>query len=425
MAQQKLSLSKAIQIGLMNNFEIKIARQSENIALSNKKFGEPGKYPTIRFNMRQSNRISFDSSPTSFVDGAYTNNQISAGVDASWTLFEGFRVRISEKRLEQLVEQSQGNAELVVQNTIHAIILAYYQTLIEKEKLKAVERTTNFSYKKLQNGKTLFNSGNISKYDLLNLDNAFLSDSINFQNQNIQYDQAVVRLNFVMGSDKNKRYELTDPLEFDAAMVTYKTLEQRVSQNNQDIKNEYLNLKLLENQMALIKTARKPSISLRSGLSEELSTSRFGGAERDNGAVFDYYISFSMNYTIFDGRRVKRELQAAEIEQQMAHLTISDKLLKIKQELQTNYNVWQQRVKILQTQERLIKNLKESLSIMKDRYDGGYAIFIEYRDAQLMLLNAELRKLETIYEIKIAETEIIRLTGGLLKMKKGGKVRGK
>jgi len=58
---------------------------------------------------------------------------------------------------------------------------------------------------------------------------------------------------------------------------------------------------------------------------------------------------------------------------------------------------------------------------MKERYDGGYAIFIEYRDAQLMLLNAELRKLETIYEIKIAETEIIRLTGGLLKMKKGGK----
>ena len=52
-AQDALSLSDAIQMGLQRNYDIQIQQKSVQIASNNNSWGEAGRYPTISLNLNQ------------------------------------------------------------------------------------------------------------------------------------------------------------------------------------------------------------------------------------------------------------------------------------------------------------------------------------------------------------------------------------
>jgi len=57
-AQESLTLSEAIQIGLSNHFGIQIERLNQEIARNNNTWGEAGRFPTVNFNVNQNNAIT-------------------------------------------------------------------------------------------------------------------------------------------------------------------------------------------------------------------------------------------------------------------------------------------------------------------------------------------------------------------------------
>jgi hypothetical protein len=61
--------------------------------------------------------------------------------------------------------------------------------------------------------------------------------------------------------------------------------------------------------------------------------------------------------------------------------------------------------------------LEKNIEIALSRVEGGYSSFIEYRGLQIELLESKLELLETVFELKVAETEISRLIGGITRMK--------
>ena len=66
-------------------------------------------------------------------------------MDVNWTLFNGFSVKANKDRLAQLEEQSAGNAAIVVENTLQAVILAYYNVQIQSDKLDLLYETLALS----------------------------------------------------------------------------------------------------------------------------------------------------------------------------------------------------------------------------------------------------------------------------------------
>ena len=55
LAQEKLSLAQAIEIGIQNNYQIEIAKQNMQIAANNNDWGAAGRYPRLDFNINSRN----------------------------------------------------------------------------------------------------------------------------------------------------------------------------------------------------------------------------------------------------------------------------------------------------------------------------------------------------------------------------------
>ena len=71
--------------------------------------------------------------------------------------------------------------------------------------------------------------------------------------------------------------------------------------------------------------------------------------------------------------------------------------------------------KALEIEENNIELARENASIIMERYRLGVSTFLELREAQRDLENAYNRVIATRYNTKLAETELLRLKGDLVR----------
>ena len=118
-AQDTLELATAIQIGLENNFNIKISDGQRQIASNNNTYGNAGFLPTLdvsaaRRYSRENTANIFINGQEQSVDGANSNN-LTAGAVLNWTLFDGVTMFHTKSRLEELQKQGIAMNESVIQ----------------------------------------------------------------------------------------------------------------------------------------------------------------------------------------------------------------------------------------------------------------------------------------------------------------------
>jgi len=167
-AQQSLSLSDALQMGLSNNFDIQIEKKNIEVATNNNTIGEAGFLPSVTLSLTQNNSLTTNESPNPFaIQGDIITNSINPVVNVNWTLFDGFRARITKNRLENLQNETEGNAAIVVQNTLQAIVQGYYTAVLEKERLRVFEISLKLSREKYDYTKLKKDLGSAVTADLL------------------------------------------------------------------------------------------------------------------------------------------------------------------------------------------------------------------------------------------------------------------
>ena len=138
-AQRPLELGEALAMALHNNFDIRIEDARTEVARNNNTWEAAGRYPTVALSVQNGNRLSNVDNPASFLNGQFSNVGVTGTVDLNWNLFSGFRVQISKARLEELQRQSEGNVSLVVENSLQAVILQYYNCLVQQERVRVLE----------------------------------------------------------------------------------------------------------------------------------------------------------------------------------------------------------------------------------------------------------------------------------------------
>lgn len=145
-AQDELSLEDAVKVGLAQNFDIIISNKSIEINNNNNTWGQAGRYPSINLNLEQGNALSDQSNnPTAFIKQIIRSHSLQGNLSVNWTLFNGFKVQANKAKLEQLALQSEGNATLIIENTIQGIILGYYNAKLQREKISLLKNVLKLS----------------------------------------------------------------------------------------------------------------------------------------------------------------------------------------------------------------------------------------------------------------------------------------
>jgi outer membrane protein len=419
----ELSLSEAIATGLDNNFSIKIEKQNIDIATRNNSWGQAGLYPSLTFNLSQGFSRTEINNPTSFVQGAIQSRNLQPSLSLNWTLFNGFNVQITKERLEFLQQQSVGNATIVIENSIQGIVEAYYTVRLQEEQLTIFERSLQLSKDKYNYSKLKGELGSAVTFDILQDKSAYLTDSSNYITQLYNVQNALRNLNLLLGIDVETSYDLTDSLTVQIQPFTLDELYARMVANNSNLKNQYINQEIFKRDIGIARSAMYPSISMTLGGSDNNQVQNLTKATFLNGNVGEagiksgntnYNANFTLSFTIFNGGRIRRQIENAKVNEQIAAIRVDELKQSLKNNLINTLEFYRLRARLYQIAIENRQTAEFNLTLGEDRYRNGTISSFDFRDLQLNYLRSALSELQTKYNLVESEVELMRLTGGIL-----------
>lgn len=424
-SQENLSLADAIKKGLENNYQIQIAEKRIEIAKLNNTKLATGAYPRVTGNLNSNNSFSVTSNPASpvFNGKAVSGLGVTPNIDVSWVLFDNYKVQINKKRLEQLEEQSMGNSDLIVENTLNAIILAYYRAVIEQSKIDIFRKVMQLSKDRYDFEVAKRELGTGSTFNVVQVKDAYWSDSTNLLRQKNLYKAAIRNLNLALGEEETtKGYNLTDTLEYNPQVYNIKELNQKMVGSNRSLRNQILNQQLLKTNTEFQSSNKwyMPTVSMSTGVNQDFSysydfTPNTGFADfTGGGSQFNYYLRFAVSFNLYDAGATRRSIQNAIIEEKIGELTIADQTRTLSNQLSNQLASYNDQLQVIALNDEVIANAQQNLNISEERYKRSLINSFDYRNVQLAYLRAAVTRLESIYSLKVLETELTRLTGGLV-----------
>ena len=413
-AQENLSLQDAISTTLENNFQIKIVALNQEIAENNNSWGEAGRFPTVNLGMGQNQSFAFRDNPLSFANGHFNTVSSVPTINLNWLLFGGFRVNITKQKLGQLEELSNGNSQLIIENTLQALILNYNNCLLEKARLQSLKDNLEISRIRYDYDQDKKSMGLISSYDVLQSKNNHLTDSSQFLLQNQVYESSVRSLNQIMGSEINKQYLFTDSLSFELNEYDEESIFQESVKNNTNLKNQLLSTEIKRSEIGISKSYFYPQVELQAGGSynnQNIYSKEFGSGV---GNSYDYYVNFTLSWTIYNGGKIKRNFENSKLMLKIEELTYDEQKLRMEKEVRNAYHRYKNELQIYNVASENLETSRLNLQLTKERYQIGQINSFDFRKVQNTLLLSELQLYNSMFKLIEYNTELARLSGNII-----------
>ena len=407
-AQQNLTLNDAITIALENNYDLKIRQADEQVAGIRNSWGGSGAYPTINFSANSTNTWDYNES----VD--FTQERLTGGVSLNWLLFDGFAMWIRKDQLELYEDLSAGNTTIVIENTVQSVILAYYKILLEYEKMRVSETLKNLSRDRFDYESERQQLGSLTTYDLLQAKNSWLEDQGRFLMQQVIYKNAMRDLNYLMAEPPDRRYEFIEEFGVQPNVFSLDTLTQKMISTNSTLKNQYINQTLLQKEVLIKRSDWWPALSLNGGYNNVSNELTLSGADPNKQDSYNYSASLNLSWSLFNGGNRKRAVEIAKIDRETGEIEIENMKHSLMNQLYNYYEIHLVRQELLEVAQEAMETAQLNLDISEEKFRSGAINSFNYRDVQLLYLNAAVNRLDAIYAYIDVETALMRLTGGII-----------
>lgn len=415
-ARAELSLPQALEIGLENNFQIRISNENLRIAENNNSWGAAGMWPSISLGAVQNNR--YDEGDSYTVPGTrdeYYTNLIAPYVNLNWTLFRGFSVHITKDKLDALERYSEGYATIVVENTIQGIVLAYYNALLQEELLSVTEEVKELSRDRYNYMMFKKDLGGAVTYDVLQAKNAYLDDSTTNLLQQLNVKNAYLNLNLLLGEGEDIEYNLTDEFTVQLLDFPLDSLLVQMMESNTNIRNQYINQEILRKDAQLARRNMYPVLSLNGGFDHANTRLKYVNADPSYTNSLDYYANFTLSFNLFNGGNVRRSIKNAEIGEQIAMLETEELEISLSNLMKTDHKLYIIRKELYNVSLANLESAKLNLGISTEKFRSGAINSFNFRDVQVIYLRAAAAKYEAIYNLIDIQTELLRLSGGIIR----------
>ena len=417
--QDSLSLKKAIEIGLQKNFDIQLTQKNVAINQIMNSWGEAGSLPQINVNVGQNNSISDQrNNPISFAPYLFQSNDVSGNLALNWTIFNGFGIQANKNKLEQLQIQSENTATLAIENTIHGIILSYYQAKMQKEQLNLIFNLIQLSKEKYDQQVLKSNLGVGVKFELLQYENNLLADSSSFYLQELAYRNSIRNLNLLMGEEIEKEWILSSEIKPELNDKDFNTLKNEMLANNTNIKNQFLNISLNQQDISIAKSSFYPNVNLNAGtntsagkLKTNDANAPFPGASSRN---LNYYANFTLNFRLFDGGKVRRGIKALEIQNEVNQIQLEQMQQQLVLELSNTFALYQTRKKIFELNKKAFIASKENLEIARFKEKTGLINSFNFRDIEMSYLSSGVNLYQSSFDLLESNATLLKLTGKII-----------
>ena len=415
-AQEVLSPQDAVTIGLKNNYSINIAKNSRDITENNASLGNAGVLPTLDATGSASRSVNnttqeYSNGTSVDVSGAVSKNY-AAGINLNWTIFDGLKMFASLEQLKELHQVGESNYKLTVEQNINDILSTYYDIVRQKQVLEATQRSVTISKERLRITQSQKDVGTASKFDVLRAQVDMNGDKSSLMNQELTLQQAKTRLNQLLGRDVKTKFDVIDTIDVKTGL-SYNDLFSTTMQKNNQLLLAKQNKNVAQAQLRLERGDLFPVISLNLGYNYSRSESGAGFFKSSNTTGITYGVSASFN--LFDGLNTRRRIENAEVSIESSELALKQVEDQVKALFENTYLKYQNSLQLVKLESENYKAAEENANIALEKLKVGSITPVDFRQVQLDLMNAKSRLLSAEYDAKTSETNLLQISGQLVK----------
>ncbi|MEO7393428.1 MAG: TolC family protein [Chitinophagaceae bacterium] len=415
-----LTLEEAIATALQNNFEIQLSKNDSAVAALDYSYRNAVFLPRINGNMNTG--WSNNDQLQRFADGTVRklndikSNNYNTGLQLSWILFDGLKMFATRSKAEEFIKLGQLGIKEQVVNTVATVINNYYNITRQKQQLKAVMDQMSLSQERVKLAQNKLDIGVGAKPDVLQskVDNNAQRALQLEQQRNIA--QLKERLNQVMNVAERTAYDVSDSIPINY-QVSLGDIQTGIEQSNTALLIANKNIDIANLSLKERRAERWPVIALTSG---------YGYTRNNNKATVNPFqplysrnigrnIGFIATIPILNNFNNKRLIKQAQLDIQYQQLVYENQKSQISLAVINAFLDYEQQKNALALEEENILLARENVSIIFQVYKLNSNTLIQLKEAEKSLQDAQTRLITARYNTKLAETELLRLKGELIK----------
>jgi outer membrane protein len=413
-AQTIFTADSAAAIALKNNFDIRIARTVADINKRNNTAGNAGMLPGVGitgsedYSTGHVNQNLFDGTSTNVSNA--NSNSLSAGIALNWTLFNGGKMFITKKKLNEIETLGQTQFQDQVMQTLFLVYSAYYDVVRQKEQLKSIQKVIQFNQERVTILSASFNAGLAPKTDLLQarIDlNVYKENAIS---QEVVITTAKRLLNKLLSRDPDYPFEVDDTI-VENYQPDRKDLLQKLFSVNPSVQSSKISVEVSRLGVNEMRSSYFPSVNFNAGY-DLLHSDNNTGTVRMNES-YGPMIGATLSIPLYQAGNVRRQVSVARLAYDAAQYALENTKFSVNTEFQIALTGFDNQIRLLKIETDNFALAKENLDISLQRLRLGQTTALEVRQAQESFQESMTRLTDFGYLAKVAEIKLKQLMGNL------------
>jgi outer membrane protein TolC len=411
LGQELLNLNDAISLALKNNQTIQVAKNLASINENNAHMGNAGLLPRLDLssgvNYADNDRKSASGAPST------TSTTTNANLQASYTLFNGFKNIYTYKSLKTSAQISKLETRNNIENQILQVISSYYAVARASENLNIARDLVAVSGERLERARNRSNFGQANTIDVLSAQVDLNADSVTFINTKLNYDEAKRNLNVLLNREINFNFVIDSDVVF-GEKTDLESLNQNALANNaaylisvNDLKQSKLNLKIAQ-------ATNYPNLNFQTAYGYNQTASNFDVLLDNPDRSFSAGVSLSLN--LFNGFQHKIQKQNARIFINNQQLLEKQARLNLEREVINSFEAYTNSRYVLRVEQNNLEAAELNFKRTQDLYNLGQVTTTQFREAQLNLIRAKYNISDAKFQAKFFEFELLKLGGNLVQL---------
>ena len=418
-AQKLLTLEEAIATALQHNYDIILSKNDSAVAALDYSYRNAVFLPRLNGNVGATwnkNNQKQDFANGTKREGDVKTNNLVGSISLNWTLFDGGKMFVTRYKAEELIHLGELGIKNQVINTIAAVINTYYDIVRQKQQLKAVEETMSISQTRVDLSQRKLDIGVGAKPDVLQSKVDLNAQKAAQLRQITLIQQLKEALNQTMNVAGNSSYEVSDSIPINANLVLG-DIQNNIENSNTTLQLLRKNVDIANYTVKERKAERFPIVSFNSAYN--LNRTNNDVALNPALPIFNrnrgYNYGLTATIPILNNRNTQRLIRQAELNVQYQQLIFDNQRSLVNLGVINAFKDYELQKQALELEEANILLAKENVSIILETYRLGQATYLQLREAQKSLEDAYNRLIAARYNTKLAETELLRLKGDLVR----------
>lgn len=345
---------------------------------------------------------------------AQFNQSWNTRVQITQSIYEGGRIRSALRSAKLTQQQAVLNYQSAVADTLLAVRVAYYDTLVAEQEIIVNEASVNLLTKELEDQQHRFEAGTVPKFNVLRAEVAVANARpalIRARNAyRIGKNNLVNLLGIELPRDvwENVPLQLADKLAAEPYSVELPAAVSQALARRTELAALQKGEALQREGIVTAKAGYKPSVQAFAGY--EVHNRLFATTDPSD-TLHGWLIGGQLSWNIFSGAETQGKIIQARALYERSKADVDDRARQIELEVRTAYSSFIEAKEVLESQEKVQEQADEALRLARARAEAGTGTQLDVLDAETSLTQARTTQVQALHDYAVARAKLERAIG--------------